>query len=533
MSSDVALGAAMTNNLLALQKTNMLLEMTQNRLATGRKVNSALDNPQSFFTAQSLTNRSSDLGRLLDGMGQSISSIKEADKGVTSLTSLLDQAQATVSDAQDTLAGGVGVAMNGNVNIKGVADLTTLGIADNQTFTITVGSTTTAAIQVDTGDSGQTLVNEINTAFTTAGAEATASLDDAGRLKIEAKDAGDAIRFGGGNFGVADYTALGLGSFVKSQADGDGATPIIGGTVVAGSTLKSTALVGVKGSDTVDNTFAAIETGQSITFDISINGGTAISVNVDETMTIDELVSAINSDANNNGQVAASFNEGSGQISLSMNTSVKTANLSINPLGGAGTTTGFGFGGGLSDVQTTDTVASEELITFTKSDTLDKLQTLEDNYNELRSQIDALVKDANYRGVNLLGGDTLTTYFNEDRSNKLVTVGQNLTSDGLGLAAADFGSMASATDAADNVRSALSSARDFGSALANSLAVLQTREDFTKETSQVLNEGADKLTLADPNEEGANMLALQTRLQLGVTSLSLAAQSQQSVLKLF
>jgi flagellin-like hook-associated protein FlgL len=83
------------------------------------------------------------------------------------------------------------------------------------------------------------------------------------------------------------------------------------------------------------------------------------------------------------------------------------------------------------------------------------------------------------------------------------------------------------------VREALVTVREFSASLATDLAIIQTRQDFTKETINTLEEGADKLTLADPNEEGAKMLALQTRLQLGVTSLSLASQSQQSVLSLF
>lgn len=79
----------------------------------------------------------------------------------------------------------------------------------------------------------------------------------------------------------------------------------------------------------------------------------------------------------------------------------------------------------------------------------------------------------------------------------------------------------------------MESVRGFGSTLANNLSIIQTRRDFTQNTINTLRAGADDLTVADQNEEGANLLALQTRQQLGVTSLSLAAQSQQSVLRLF
>ena len=86
MTSDVVLTAALRNNLLSLQKTQTSIDKTQLNLATGRKVNSALDGPQAFFASQALNNRASDLTRLLDGIGQSIQVIKAADNGITALT---------------------------------------------------------------------------------------------------------------------------------------------------------------------------------------------------------------------------------------------------------------------------------------------------------------------------------------------------------------------------------------------------------------------------------------------------------------
>ena len=76
--SDISLTASMRSNLLSLQNTQSLMDTTQERLSTGKKVNSALDNPSSFYTEQSLTNRASDLNRLLDSIGQSIQVIKAA-----------------------------------------------------------------------------------------------------------------------------------------------------------------------------------------------------------------------------------------------------------------------------------------------------------------------------------------------------------------------------------------------------------------------------------------------------------------------
>ncbi|MAZ76794.1 MAG: flagellin, partial [Micavibrio sp.] len=158
---------------------------------------------------------------------------------------------------------------------------------------------------------------------------------------------------------------------------------------------------------------------------------------------------------------------------------------------------------------------------------------LQEDYNNVRDQIDQLVEDANYRGVNLLNGDNLTTFFNEDRSNTLITDGIDFTSLGLGLATGDFTNVDSIQDSITQAQAALESVRRFGSSIANDLAIIQVRQDFTTQTINTLESGADDLTVADANQEGANLLALQTRQQLGVTSLSLASQSEQSVLRLF
>jgi flagellin len=123
--------------------------------------------------------------------------------------------------------------------------------------------------------------------------------------------------------------------------------------------------------------------------------------------------------------------------------------------------------------------------------------------------------------------------FNEERTSTLTTQGVTFTADGLGLDEADFSRIDTAEGIIADVRDALELVRGFGSTLANDLSIIQTRENFTKNLINTLTEGSDKLVNADQNEEGAKLLALQTRQSLGVTSLSLASQSQQSILRLF
>ncbi|MEO0980215.1 MAG: ABC transporter substrate-binding protein, partial [Pseudomonadota bacterium] len=99
---DITLSAAVRQNLLTLQSTADLMSGVQNKLATGLKVNSALDNPNSFFTASGLNSRASDLSNLLDDMGQSLQTIKAADKGIQTITDLVESAKAKANQALQT-----------------------------------------------------------------------------------------------------------------------------------------------------------------------------------------------------------------------------------------------------------------------------------------------------------------------------------------------------------------------------------------------------------------------------------------------
>src|SRR5215216_91523 len=98
--ADITLTAGVRQNLLSLQQTADMMALTQNRLATGKKVNSALDNPGNFFTSQSLTNRASDLNSLLDSIGQATQTLKAADQGITSVTKLVESAKSIAKQAR-------------------------------------------------------------------------------------------------------------------------------------------------------------------------------------------------------------------------------------------------------------------------------------------------------------------------------------------------------------------------------------------------------------------------------------------------
>ncbi len=162
--------------------------------------------------------------------------------------------------------------------------------------------------------------------------------------------------------------------------------------------------------------------------------------------------------------------------------------------------------------------------------------TLAAQYDALRGQIDQLAGDSGINGVNLLGGNNLTITLNETGSSTVVVSGYDDTTGGALALSPSTGSWANNSDittAAGELTASLVTLRSQSQALSSNLQTVQVRQDFTKAMINTLNTGADGLTLADSNEEGANLLALQTRQQLSTTALSLAAQADQNVLRLF
>jgi flagellin-like hook-associated protein FlgL len=376
--ADISLTASMRSNLLSLQQTQDLMDMTQERLSTGKKVNSAIDNPSSYYTAQSLTNRASDLNALLDSMGQGIQTIQAANEGIEAITEFVQQAKAIANTARD------------NATIKGTTSSGTYAAADDtQNITVKIDGVADQDIEVTLAD--------------------TDTLEQAA-TKIA--------------------TALNDGTDgVKDAED----------TVIGGFT-------------------ATVENGQ-----IKISNSKGIVANV------------------------------------------------------SGTISGITFNGEIGN--STRTTSMKQ-------------------YNEILDQIDQLAKDSGYKGVNLLQGNDLKVVFNEDRSSYLTINGTFAdTSDkGLKISRAEDWTNPDneAIDASiSELENAITSLRNMASEFGNNYSIVENRENFTESLINVLEEGSDKLTLADMNEESANMLALQTRQQLAINSLSLASQAAQSVLSLF
>jgi len=198
---------------------------------------------------------------------------------------------------------------------------------------------------------------------------------------------------------------------------------------------------------------------------------------------------------------------------------------------------------GIQSINTLIAAAKSLAQSALSADSTTAATALQTQFNAVLEQIDDMAGDSGYKGVNLLGGSTvaLTVKFDESGNSKLGITGFDATTTtaagGLNIATAAWVATDIVTTAIDASISALDTAKDTlrtqSSKLSNNLSIITARQEFTQGMINVLKDGAAGLTNADMNEEGANMLMLQTRQALGTTSLSLASQAAQSVLRLF
>jgi flagellin-like hook-associated protein FlgL len=388
MSSGIVLSASVRQNLLSLQSTADLLSTTQNRLATGNKVNSALDNPTNFFTAQGLDNRASDINNLLDGIGNGVQVLQAANTGITSLQKLVDTAKSIANQVLQTTVG------------------------------YTAKSTVTSAVAVGTA----------------------ANLVDGTGIK-----SGDTLTIAATGGGTATSITFGA-SYSLAQLN--------------------TALA-------ANNLTASLDSANKLVF----------------TTTNDAASATI-------GAVASSS---SGTVGTAFTSLTATA-----PVADA---------------------ASQAI-----------RSNLVSQYNGIIAQITTTSQDSSFNGINLLNGDNLKLTFNETGKSTLSITGVTYNATGLGLSSltsgTDFLDSSSANKTLTALSAASTSLRTQASALGSNLSIVQIRQDFSKSLINVLQTGSSNLTLADTNQEAANSQALSTRQSIAVSALSLANQSQQSVLQL-
>jgi flagellin-like hook-associated protein FlgL len=223
----IVLSASVRQNLLSLQSTAELLATTQNRLATGKKVNTALDNPTNFFTAASLDNRASDINNLLDGIGNGVQVLQAANTGLTSLQKLVDTAKSIANQVLQTTVGytvkasatTAAPAGAGVLAVAGTAaDLTNAGTNSLQgktfVFTPATGAATTLTISNVVAAGNVNSITAFNTALSTAGIGLTASLASNGSVTFTSSNDNASQTLTLGTTAAANNVALsGTGTF--------------------------------------------------------------------------------------------------------------------------------------------------------------------------------------------------------------------------------------------------------------------------------------------------------------------------------
>ena len=529
MGSDVVLSAGVRQNLLSLQSTAHLMSITQNRLATGKKVNSALDNPVNFFTSSGLTSRAKDLSALLDGMENGIKTIEAADNGITSIKATIESMKSTLLQARQDKSfksttysvGLTAPAPTDVLAISGGAVTGTVNVDLTNTQGVLTGATYGTAGILDFDNAGAFRTLSFNIAANGGTARAVTVTATAGNLAV-AVDGGPAV-----NTAVADVNTVSLAQMVSALNAGfAGATsPVEISASGPGTALVFTANSAVSNSQasvavtTVASSGAPLAT-LDFGFGATGGGGTLTTINP-VAQTIDQLVANINANANLTDKVTASNDSGRLRIS----------NLSTGDLTLLGATPGGVITGDAGAANTT-TIGGNVV-----------RRNLVKQYNDLRDQLNKLADDASFNGINLLRGDKLRINFNELGTSSINIQAQdefgtarpiNTATLGIDLLLnADVDADPSIDTFLDDLAASLNTLRSQASSFGSNLSLVEIRTEFTKQMINTLQVGADNLVLADTNEEGANMLALQTRQQLSTTALSLASQADQAVLRLF
>jgi flagellin-like hook-associated protein FlgL len=634
--SGIVLSAGVRQNLLSLQNTADLMSLTQNRLATGKKVNTALDNPTNYFTSAALQSRSKDLNALLDSMSNGIKTLEAGDNGITAINRTIESMQSTLRQARQdksfkstsytldnesigtaaakflTFSGGavgttpVGVSLNTADTVAATrstltatadyvaptpataslvtaaATFTDIDLSndagDGLTFDVQLGAVGTVGITLTRADAGPDNIIQIGEAVAAIQTQLNAFGAGAGLgVNVGTDGLGTSLTFtaavpgataltvdniavvdggaGGGN--LQAITDLGITTPAGQTNTGIAAVnrviTINNGTTTANITLTSanaataaTARAYIAAQLTAQNVTGITVGGIGNRIDLAglANGSNSIAIGGagansvfgagavpiigvpgsgdGSIKAVDTLVSEINANTSLNAYVRASNDNGK----------LRIENLSTQPLDIVGVSASAGtITGGIGTTGTGTVGGNEVRVNFVKQ------------FNGFIDQLNKLADDASYNGVNLLRGDKLKITFNENGSSTIEIQAKDssgnptsINTNTLGITQAtspEFDSDAQIDVRLDVLTNALGALRSQASLFGSNLSVVQNRQDFTKSMMNTLQTGADNLVLADTNEEGANMLALQTRQQLSTTALSLANQASQAVLRLF
>ncbi len=619
--NDVTLTSTMRSNLLLLQRTEKQTTDVQNRLATGNKINSALDGPTEFFAARGLNQRANDLSSLKDAMGQAVSTIKAGDVGITQIEDLVDQMRGlttsafgslgddaasvatrkTLAEQFNTLKGqidalaqdsgyqGKNLLVGNGLRIDSTsesrASLNSItGVSNARTTNVSAADTYSVRISGDgalTGNS--TDVSNAEQAHGLVGLKISGTLSS---TLGSFDDVSINVRGSAGNertFTVTDGNESRVVEFFDDSQEAEAAT-----STAAASGTAQVSTVAIDGTIEAGDTFSVSVAGITFEYtagaDPNVQYGTTDTAESIATKLAASISAAIASGRVSNSSVSTATVNSSGQVEITGvidTTSANDFSISADATNALSLTVSESFASGSV---VSFTVDREQLEAASNGG--NGTSTIEKNYNIQVSATNLAGETVTRDGLNERGSaklsdgenafafDTgtlrvsiddekvlqaasasaaqnlitkqqadantqndITVAFNEDNTNEITVASQNVQTDGQGLridyAQNDWRDRDDIEQAVTNLDFATQGLRNASQALSTNLNVITTRENFTEEFSNVLVEGANKLTLADQNEEGTKLLMLQTRQQLGSISLSLANQQQQSILRLF
>ena len=635
MTGKISLTASMRSNLLSLQNISRQVSSTQNKLATGNKVNSAIDNPSSYYTARSLTNRANDLDALLDSMGQAVSTIKTATTALETGATFLEQAAAVANSALETAKipskewfesqDNVSAVVSNWSELKAALDSGKAGnivicgnITAEDTITLKAGQNLVGVGYYGVSEPDTDKFSQISFDFEklglTDGIKAEADnllLSDVSIKAITRKSVTSyVINFantsnqilqnldilmdnseqdsyqsnafaishgvrGGTNIGFYGVNTISETNYnsakaIVSYGVGGSSAHVYGELNISlrqrGSRGVGGAILNAENNATlnISSEFIGIENGTSnFTGNAKINiisqvGLSIGTCNVNDKAILNIRASQFTAYSNNltfninsqmsktnisviqnlfdSSQAKTTINAVSGS-KMSVNGKVYKAEKSVsdNTMNGNNMPAGFvEVAGAVADpVPSLDWLKEQNANRSMDYKYKNEAKESSRQYSEIVGQYDSVIKDASYKGTNLLKKDKLNVRFNESGSADLNVNGKDMSAGSLGLNTVDWQNQGDIAQSLKEIAGALKSIRAFTAELGNNYSIITSRQDFTENLINILTEGADKLTLADMNEESANMLALQTRQQLAINSLSLASQAAQAVMKLF
>jgi flagellin-like hook-associated protein FlgL len=524
MVRDVVPGAAIKSTLTSIQRSREALDRTSERLATGLRVNRAIDQPQNFFSAYELNATAGNFSKLLDKMNLGVRTIQQALAGVEQLENMLQLAENKVLDAQETL----------EKTANALPDLIRAENPDAYFQLYDVGEGTANNLgNNDTGVQDGTYVNGVQ----------------------QNKE----VLFYGAGGSAAEFSPTG--------ATGNPYVDIPADTLINNSGPYNERTVElVFNADTVNGRQVLWEEGgriesMSIYIDngrLYVNGRTLngpnygplnISTEIEAGKTYHVALTQRGGIPADPGEFTGYINGqafGSAPINASMGNHPEANGIGAvheniyfhddGPFGSAPVRLdgSFAFDGKMSDVAVYNRLlTTDDLKARYEATSLPLAESLRVDMQDFLEQIEGIVEDTSYRGINLLDKEKLVVDFNDKNTSKLSVDGAAFDLQSLKLDQIDFQRPSQVRDALINIRKAIAQVRDFGSTLANDLSIIESRKDFTQQFVNTYKAGATDLTIADQNEEGANLLAQQIRVALGTEALGLAGQSSRSILEIF